>query len=153
MSLKQPKYERFCREYVIDYNGTQAAIRSGYSEKSARQQASRLLSDPEILDRVRELQKEQVERLSITQDYVMLQLLDTYKCCRNPTPVLRWDPDLREMIESGEYQFDSKGALRAMELIGKHLGMYDKKDYTPDDKQDDGFKEALQGEAADVWHD
>lgn len=121
------KHERFCQEYVIDYNGTQAAIRAGYSEKSAKQQAARLLKEEGVSDRIRELQKEQVERLAISQDYVMLQLLDTYKCCRKPTPVMEWDYVQREMVETGEYAFDSKGALKSLELIGKHLGMFDKK--------------------------
>lgn len=121
------KYERFCQEYVIDYNGTQAAIRTGYEKKSARQQASRLLAVDEILERIREIQSEQVKRLGISQDYVVLQLLDTYRCCREPSPVMKYDYDLGTMVETGTYQFDSKGALRALELLGKHLGMYDRK--------------------------
>ena len=63
--LEKKKYERFCQEYIIDYNGTQAAIRAGFKETSARQQATRLLSNASILARVRELQKEQVERIVI----------------------------------------------------------------------------------------
>ena len=118
------RYEKFCQEYAIDYNGTKAAIRAGYEEKSARQQSSRLLTQEKILNRIMELQTEQVKRLSITQDYVVLQLLDTYKCCREATPVMRYDYDRGEMVETGKYQFDSKGALRALELLGKHLGMY-----------------------------
>lgn len=127
MPALRGKHERFCQEYVIDYNGKQAATRAGYEGDSARQQASRLLTKDEILDRIRELQAEQVKRLSISQDYVVLELLDTYKCCREATPVMRYDYDLGEMVETGKYQFDSKGALRALELLGKHLGMYDRK--------------------------
>ena len=127
MPALRGKYERFCQEYAIDYNGTQAAIRAGYKEESARQQASRLLTLDEILERIRELQADQVKRLGISQDYVVLQLLETYKCCREPSPVMRYDPSTGEMEETGMYQFDSKGALRALELIGKHLGMYDRK--------------------------
>ena len=127
MPALRGKQERFCQEYVIDYNGTQAAIRTGYEAKSARQQASRLLAMPEILSRIRELQAEQVERLSITSDYVLLQLLDTYQSCREPTPVREFDSSTGRWEETGFYQFDSKGALRALELIGKHLGMYDRK--------------------------
>lgn len=40
-------------------------------------------------------------------------------------PVMVWDPDTGKKVESGEYVFDSKGALRALELIGKHLGMFE----------------------------
>lgn len=126
-ALKNKRHERFCQEYVVDYNGTQAAIRAGYKEKSARSQASELLTNPNILSRVRDLQREQVERLAVTQDYVVLQLLETYQKCLEVTPVLKFDPDLGEMVETGKYQFDSRGALRALELLGKHLGMYNDK--------------------------
>lgn len=127
MAALNGKQERFCQEYVIDYNGKQAALRAGYQERSARQQASRLLTNAAVLARVRELQKEQVERLAISQDYVVLQLLETYQRCLEVTPVLRFDPSTGQMEETGMYQFDSKGALRALELIGKHLGMYNDK--------------------------
>ena len=127
MTELKKRYELFCQEYVVDYNGTQAAIRAGYKEKSARQQASRLLTSEEVLTRISELQKDQLDRLALSQDYVVLQLLETYKCCREPSPVLRYDPSTGEMEETGMYQFDSKGALRALELIGKHLGMFSDK--------------------------
>lgn len=127
MTELKKRYELFCQEYVVDYNGTQAAIRAGYKEKSARQQASRLLTSEEVLTRISELQKDQLDRLALSQDYVVLQLLETYKCCREPSPVLRYDPSTGEMEETGIYQFDSKGALRALELIGKHLGMFSDK--------------------------
>ena len=122
-----PKQERFCQEYIVDYNGAQAAVRAGYAANSARKTASRLLTNADILARVRELQREQTARLALTQDYVLQQLVDTYRCCREPEPVLVYDPDAGGMVESGKYQFDSKGALHALELIGKHLGMYQDK--------------------------
>lgn len=122
MTELKPKHERFCQEYVIDYHGTNAAIRAGYEEKSARKQASRLLTNADILARIREIQQEQIKRLAISQDYVVLQLIDTYNCCREPKPVMEWDYAKREWVQTGMYQFDSKGALKALELLGKHLG-------------------------------
>lgn len=122
MTELKPKHERFCQEYVIDYNGAQAAIRAGYKEKSARGQASELLTNPNILARIREIQQEQIKRLAISQDYVVLQLIDTYNCCREPKPVMKYDYAEQAWVESGMYQFDSKGALKALELLGKHLG-------------------------------
>ena len=127
MTELKKRYELFCQEYVVDYNGTQAAIRAGYKEGSARVTASKMLTNANILARVRELQHEQVERLAVSQDYVVMQLLDTYKRCLEETPVMKFDPELGELVETGKYQFDSKGALRALELLGKHLGMYNDK--------------------------
>lgn len=113
------RQECFCREYILDYNGTQAAKRAGYSEKSAYSQAGRLLKNAEILARVRELQHEQVERLSVSADYVVLKLMETREKCMEPVPVLDSNGN-----QTGEYTFDSKGALRALELLGRHLGMF-----------------------------
>lgn len=123
----QDKHERFCQEYVIDYNGTRAAMRAGYSERNAATQAGRLLKKAEVLARVRELQHEQLERLSISADYVILRLMDTLERCMQAVPVMVWDPEEGRKVESGEYTFDSKGALRALELIGRHLGMFEDK--------------------------
>lgn len=50
------RVEKFCYEYCIDFNGTQAAIRAGYSEKTARQIASRLLTNVNVQNRISELQ-------------------------------------------------------------------------------------------------
>lgn len=50
------KQVRFCEEYIIDHNATQAAIRAGYSEKTAPQIASRLLRDVKVKEKIRELE-------------------------------------------------------------------------------------------------
>lgn len=55
MSLT-PRQERFCEEYVVDLNGTQAAIRAGYAESGARSEASRMLTNPNVRDYIAELQ-------------------------------------------------------------------------------------------------
>jgi phage terminase small subunit len=134
-ALENKRYERFCQEYVVDYNGTQAAIRAGYSDTSAKQTAYKLLKREEVSSRIRELQSEQVKRLAVSQDYVVLQMLETYQCCREAHPVMEWDYDAGEMVETGKYQFDSKGALKALEMIGKHLGMFEKKTTQPHDEK------------------
>lgn len=116
--------ELFCQEYIVDYNGTQAARRAGYSEKTASMQASRLLRNDNILARVRAIQKERLEKLAVTQESVILNLLEVYDRCMQAKPVLEWDYNESKMVETGEYTFDSKGALKAMEMIGKHLAMF-----------------------------
>lgn len=125
--LKNPRHELFCREYIVDYNGRQAAIRAGYSDSSAGNQASRLLTNDDVLARVRELQKEQMERLSLNADMVILEILDTYRSCRQGTPVLQRNQTTGKWEESGIYQFDSHGALKALEMLGRHLGVFEKK--------------------------
>lgn len=129
------RQERFCREYIIDYNATQAAVRSGYSKKAACTTASENLRKPNILARVRELQKEQRERLCITADWVIMSLVDVYEKCMQLQPVMVWDSEQKKKVESGEYVFDSKGALNALEMIGKHLSVFDPKNTTNGEKK------------------
>lgn len=66
--------ERFCQEYIIDLNATQAAIRAGYSERTAYSQGQRLLKKVEIQERIQELMKERGERTQITQDKVLQEI-------------------------------------------------------------------------------
>lgn len=122
-----PQQELFCAEYLVDYNGTKAAQRAGYAEKTAAAQASRLLKNVNILSRVRALQKERLEKLAVTQESVLLNLLEVYDRCMQKKPVYEWDYETGQYKETGEYAFDSKGALRALELIGRHLAMFTQK--------------------------
>ena len=88
MPALKGKVERFCQEYIIDYNGKRAAIRAEYAEASAKQQAYRLLQREEVQERIRELQAEQIKRMGVSQDYVLAQLLDVYRCCRGTRPLM-----------------------------------------------------------------
>lgn len=65
---------RFCEEYLIDLNATQAAIRAGYSEKTAREQAAQNLSKLNIQEKIAELKAERSKRTEITQDSVIQEL-------------------------------------------------------------------------------
>ena len=125
-ALKNPRHELFCQEYIIDFNGTQAAIRAGYSPKTARVQASQLLTRPDISARVHELKKERMDRLSIDQDAVVLQIVDTIQQCKGGYPVKTLNPKTGKYEEIGMYQFDSRGCLKGLELLGTHLGMFGK---------------------------
>lgn len=124
--LKNKKRELFCKEYIVDLNGTQAAIRAGYSEKTAGSQAYDLLKKPEISARVHELQKERLERLALNQDFVVLQIVDTIQQCKGGYPVKTLNPKTGKYEEIGMYQFDSRGCLKGLELLGTHLGMFGK---------------------------
>lgn len=63
-----PQKSRFAKEYTIDFNGTQAAIRAGYSKKGAQVQGSRLLSKPFIQQAILDASKDRNERLDIQND-------------------------------------------------------------------------------------
>lgn len=119
--------EDFIEHYARTRNGVQSAIAAGYSPASAAVSASRLLKKDNILSRVRELQKELADQMCITNDFVLLRLMDTYEKCMAVQPVTAWDPESRRKVPRGEYMFDAKGALRALELIGRHLGMFEDK--------------------------
>ena len=112
--LDNPQQEGFCREYVIDVtNQAAAAIRAGYSAKTAASQASRLLKNVNIAARVAELQAEAAERNEVTVDNVISELVE-----------------LRDGAKAAK-QFGP--AIRAEELRGKTLGMFvdTKRDETP----------------------
>ena len=122
----KPKQIRFCHEYLIDYNGQQAAVRAGYGEKSAAVQASRLLKNDKILSYIRAQQKEQLQRLTVNADWVTLQIVETIMKCMQIKPVMVWSTEKHTYVESGQYSFDSKGVLRGLELLGKRFGAFDK---------------------------
>ena len=69
-----PKQERFVAEYLIDLNATQAAIRAGYSVKTADQQAHQLLKKTSVAKAIESAQAARAARTEITQDMVLREL-------------------------------------------------------------------------------
>ena len=66
-----PKQTEFARQYLLDMNGTQAAIRAGYSAKTAEAQASRLLSNVKVAETIQTAMNKRAERTEITTDRVL----------------------------------------------------------------------------------
>ena len=116
------KQEAFCEEYMIDLNGTQAAIRAGYKEDNAKQMATENLSKPIIADRIAELKAERSSRTLVDADYVINGLLEVHKRCLQAEPVMVRGEE--GMEESGEFKFEHSGANKSLELLGKHLGIF-----------------------------
>lgn len=127
-----PKQERFCQEYIIDLNATQAAIRAGYSKNGANVTASKLLSNTNIASRVRELNEKVSAKLEITAEYVLAGLKEVAERCLQRAPVMEWDPEAKAKVQAttvdgeGIWTFDSQGGNRAFELLGKHVGLFEK---------------------------
>lgn len=99
-----PRQQRFVDEYLVDLNATQAAIRAGYSARTANEQGARLLANASIVEVVQAAQKARGERIRITQDDVMLGLH-------------------REATFSG-HGSSHAARVSAWGLLGKHLGMF-----------------------------
>lgn len=117
----KPKERAFVREYLHDLNGTQAAIRIGYSEKSAASQASRLLRKSDVQAYRDALLQEQFEAIGVTRHSIAAEVWSIYQKCCQKEPVLEWDSASREWVPSGEWQFNVKGALKALDMLRQML--------------------------------
>ena len=114
-----PKQAQFCREYVVDFNGAQAALRAGYGKRRPDDRAFRLLRDPRVQAQVARMIAEKAQRTGITADSVLQRLNEVADRCMTGEPIAD-----KEGNETGEWRFDSSGANRALELLGKHLGLF-----------------------------
>lgn len=128
MSLT-PKQARFVQEYLLDLNATQAAIRAGYSAKTAGTIGNENLLKPEIAAAVAAAQAERAKRVEVSQDYVLASILNAVERCKQAEPVVdrQGNPVLVE-TPGGDlapaYTFNAMGVFRGAELLGKHLGMF-----------------------------
>ena len=133
---------RFCDEYLIDLNATQAAVRAGYSKKTAGSIGNELLKKPEIVARIKKRRDAQIKRTEITADRVLLELARiafvngsafatiTARGKIKFTPTDDLTPDQRSVIASvknGKFgtEIKTNDKVRALELLGKHLGLFD----------------------------
>lgn len=146
MARLTDKQRRFVEEYLVDLNATQAAIRAGYSFKTANEQGSQLLAKLSIQQEISERMAERSKRTGINQDRVVLELAKIAfvkitdvvdEECRIRDDAA--DDDLA-CIEGVKYKQSSSDTgfsterevklspkLKALELLGKHLGMWNDK--------------------------
>ncbi|MBP6018786.1 MAG: terminase small subunit [Burkholderiaceae bacterium] len=148
-----PKQQRFVEEYLIDLNATQAAIRAGYSPRSAKQHADAMLAKPHIAAAVAAAQASRSERIEVDIDYVVkrmveidqMDVLDIMNDAMELKPVSQWPKvwrqylsgfDLAEMFEGRGNDRELVGILKKikwpdkiknLELLGRHLGMFKEK--------------------------
>lgn len=146
MAKLTDKQQRFVDEYLIDLNATQAAIRAGYSAKTADQQGSRLLANVKVKQAVAEKQAQRSKRTGVNQDRVVLELAKV--AFAKMTDIVDSEgrikedasPDDLACIESIKYKESDNeyggsverevkiaSKLKALELLGKHLGMWSDK--------------------------
>lgn len=101
------KQAAFVAEYLVDMNATQAAIRAGYSEKSAYRISSELLQKTSVAKAIARAQAKRADKVGRTAEDVLRDIQDVTKDARNTG--------------------DLKTALKGLELEGKHLGMFKEK--------------------------
>lgn len=119
-----PKQEMFCQEYIIDFNGTRAAIAAGYSEKTADVIAVENLGKPKIKLRLEELTNSRAEKLEITQEQVLrdLMLARDITLGIKPHKVQTTVDGLPMTVEIEKT--DMNNFIKINELYMKHLGMF-----------------------------
>lgn len=141
------KQKRFCEEYLIDLNATQAAIRAGYSPKSASEIGRQLLEKTGVSREIQKLMAEQSRRTGVTADRVIRELAkigfvnaadviddedatvrptasDDDTACIQSIKVKTMSSDKGDIVER-EVKLADK--TKALELLGRHLGMWNDK--------------------------
>lgn len=121
------KQSIFVQEYLKDLNATQAAIRAGYSAHTAYSIGQENLNKPEIKQAIDAAMSERQQRTELTQDYVLHNLQEIAERCMQKRPVMV--KGVQAVDEDGNHlwTFDAKSAIRAFELLGKHMGMFNDK--------------------------
>lgn len=143
MAKLTAKQKKFVEEYLIDLNATQAAIRAGYSPNTAQEQSSRLLSNVMVKNEIDKAMAERSRRTGISQDRVLRELAKI--AFVNPNDVINFSDATVKMTSEenlaaiasvkvkkipGEYgdaterEVKLYDKLRALDLLGRHLGMF-----------------------------
>lgn len=133
-----PKQDRFCREYVIDLNATQAAIRAGYSKKTAGAVGFENLKKPEIAARIAEAVNEANKKVGLSADRVFAELsaighFDPATIagkCSKPEDIADLPEEVRKAVAG--WSWDANGNFvvkiydkhKSLDLIGKHLALW-----------------------------
>ncbi|MCI8594977.1 MAG: terminase small subunit [Oscillospiraceae bacterium] len=107
-----PKQARFVQEYLVDLNATAAAKRAGYNPKTAYSIGQENLKKPEIQSAIQQAKKARRERTEVTQDYVIEKLKEIAD----------------KQASDGAYsELKYANKLKALELLGKHVGAFERK--------------------------
>lgn len=125
MAKMTEKQKRFCDEYLIDLNATQAAIRAGYSKKTAYRTGADNLMKPQIKEYISARMDEKNKELIADQDEVLKYLTSVLRGkSRSSVVVIESTGDFCSEAREMEKTPDEKERLKAAELLGKRYGLY-----------------------------
>jgi phage terminase small subunit len=110
IQLLNVRQERFVLEYLKDSNGTQAAIRAGYSAKGAEVHAYRLLKNAQILHKIRAVQNRTLQSLEVSVEWVLRE----YACVAFFDPVKLYDSD-GKLLSIDQMPEEARRALNGLE--------------------------------------
>ena len=139
-----PKQAEFVRQYLVDLNATQAAIRAGYSEKTAYRIGAELLQKTSVAEAIAAAQAKREQRTEITADRVVAELAKI--AFADPRELMEWGPEGVKLKDSADLTEGQAAAIagvsenitqngsslklkrhdkvKALELLGRHLGMF-----------------------------
>lgn len=144
MKKLNDRQSRFVSEYLVDLNATQAAIRAGYSKKTAGQIGDENLKKPQIAIAIKQAMDSRNKRVQINADYVLnrlveidqLDVLDILDNAGNFKPIMEWPKTWRQTLSGVDLQEIMSGdvetvirkikwpdKLRNLELLGKHVAV------------------------------
>ena len=128
MAAMTERQKRFCDEYLISLNATQAAIKAGYSEKYAHTNANKLLQNTTIKEFIAARMAEKEEDLIANQDEVLKYLTSVLRGeTKSEIVVVVNTGDFSSKAEKVQKNPDEKERLKAAELLGKRYGLYSEK--------------------------
>lgn len=124
------KEVKFVDEYLIDLNAKEAAVRAGYSPKTAAQMGYKLVHSGLVAEAIRAKQQQISHQTGVTTEFVITGLRTVAERCMQAAPVLdrKGDQVYVETPSGGmapAFTFQAMGANRSLELLGKHLGLFD----------------------------
>ena len=114
-----PKQQRFVDEYLIDLNATQAAIRAGYKADNADVTGPRLLGNVGVAAAIKARQQVRAEASELSEQWILDRLKQNVERAMQAEAVIDRDGN-----ETGLYMYQGNVANKALELIGKHRGMF-----------------------------
>lgn len=117
----QDNHIKFADKYFETLNASQSAIYAGFSEDTARQQGWQILQREDVQEYLQKLRDEYSEKSGITKQWVIDRFKNISDNCVQAEPVFD-----NKGMPTGEYRFDSSGANKATEMLGKIIGVFEK---------------------------